>query len=144
MLSGNVHWPSEIDKGAYNSLAYIYEWTGDLDKALWAANMYIETAAEKQNAYDTRGAIYALNGMLDSAITSFEKALELKPDFVSSLWQLGNVYMFRQEYAKAESLYQLIASHPDKFVRANGRLYLIQIPLHQGKLETGLRICWTT
>jgi tetratricopeptide (TPR) repeat protein len=130
----------QVDKQAYNDLAYIYEWIGDLDKALWAADLYLESAPAKHNAYDTKGAIYALNGMLDSAIASFEKALELKPDFVASLWQLGNVYMFRQEYAKAESLYQVIASHPDKYTRANGRLYLTQIPLYQGRISEGLRM----
>ncbi|MCH7948395.1 MAG: protein kinase, partial [candidate division Zixibacteria bacterium] len=130
----------QIDKQAYNDFAYIYEWIGDFDKAIWAANMYLESTPDKHNAYDTRGEIYALNGMLDSAVASFKKALELKPDFVSSLWQLGNVYMFRQEYAKAESLYQVVASHPDKYTRADGRLYLTQIPLHQGKLRKGLRM----
>ncbi len=130
----------QIDKQAYNDFAYIYEWIGNVDKAIWAANMYLESTPDKHNAYDTRGGIYALNGMLDSAIASFVKALELKPDFVSSLWKLGNIYMFRQEYAKAESLYQVVASHPDKYTRADGRLYLTQIPLHQGKLRKGLRM----
>jgi serine/threonine protein kinase/tetratricopeptide (TPR) repeat protein len=130
----------QIDKRAYNDLAYIYEWTGDLEKALWAANKYVESTPDKHNAYDTRGTIYALNGMLDSAIASFQKALEIKPDFVSSLRKLGNMHMFRQEYAKAESLYQVLASHPDKEIRANGRLYLTQIPVHQGKFRKALRM----
>jgi len=130
----------QIDKKAYNSMAYIYEWTADLDKALWAANKYIESTPDKHNAYDTRGEIYALNGMLDSAIASFRKALELKPDFALSLRSLGNMHMFRREYAKAESLYQVLASHPDKETRADGRFCLTQIPLHQGKFETGLRM----
>ena len=102
--------------------------------------MYLESALYKHNAYDTRGEIFALSGILDSAVVSFEKALEIKPDFVSSLWQLGNVYMFKREYGKADSLYRVIASHPDKFVRAEGRLYLTQIPLHQGKLDKALRM----
>ena len=130
----------QIDKKAYNNMAYIYEWTGDLEKALWAANKYVESTPDKHNAYDTRGEIYALNGMLDSAIASFQKALEIKPDFAASLRKLGNMHMFRQEYAKAESLYQVLASHPDKDTRADGRLYLTQIPLHQGKFEMGLRM----
>ncbi|UCC44426.1 MAG: protein kinase [Candidatus Zixiibacteriota bacterium] len=130
----------QIDKEAYNDMAYIYEWTGDLDKALWAANIYIESTPDKHNAYDTRGEIYALNGMLDSAIASFQKALEIKSDFVLSLRKLGNMYMFKREYAKAESLYQVLAAHPDKETRADGRLYLAQIPLHQGKFKRGFHM----
>jgi tetratricopeptide (TPR) repeat protein len=131
---------TQIDKRAYNELAYIYERTGDVDRALWAAQMAIESAPEKHNAYDTRGGIYALGGMLDSAVTSFKRALEIEPSFVPSLWQLGNVLMFRQEYAAADSLFGLIASNPDKFVRASGRVFLTQIPLHQGRFEKGLRM----
>ncbi|MEE9442987.1 MAG: protein kinase [candidate division Zixibacteria bacterium] len=130
----------QIDKKAYNNMAYIYEWIGDLDKALWAANKYIESTPDKHNAYDTRGSIYALNGMLDSAIASFQKALEIKPDFALSLRNLGNMHMFRQDYTKAESLYRVLASHPDKETRADGRLCLALTPLHQGKFETGLRM----
>ncbi|MCH7878848.1 MAG: tetratricopeptide repeat protein [candidate division Zixibacteria bacterium] len=84
--------------------------------------------------------MFALNGKLDSAIASYSIALELKPDFAASIWGLGNMYMFTQEYAKAESLYQTLASDSDKITRANGRLYLTQIPLHQGKFEEGLRM----
>ena len=130
----------QIDKIAYNNLAYIYELTGDLEKALWAANKYIESTPDKHNAYDTRGTIYALNGMLDSAIASYQKALEIKPDFAPSLRKLGNMHMFRQEYAKAESLYQIVVSHSDKHTRANGRLCLALIPLHQGKFRKALRM----
>jgi TolB-like protein/Tfp pilus assembly protein PilF len=130
----------QIDKKAYNDMAFIYEWIGDLDKALWAANKYIESTPDMHDAYDARGEIYALIGMLDSAIASFGKALELKPGFEASLRKLGNMHMFRREYAKAESLYQVLASHPDKETRTDGRLCLAQIPLHQGKFETGLRM----
>ncbi|MCP4706875.1 MAG: protein kinase [candidate division Zixibacteria bacterium] len=130
----------EVDKNAYNNMAYMYEWIGDFEKALWAANMYIESAQYKYDAYDTRGKIFMLSGKLDSAEVWFKKALELKPDYVTSLRRLGRVYMFKQEYAKAESLYQIIASHPDKDIRASGRLLLTQIPLYQGKLKEGLRM----
>jgi len=130
----------QIDKQAYTYLAFIYDRIGDFEKALWAADMYIEYAQNKYDAYDTRGRIFALNGMLDSAIVSFKQALELKPDLVPSIRQLGNMHMFKQEYARAESLYQILASHPDKDVRADGRFFLTQIPVHQGKLKEGLRM----
>jgi len=129
-----------LDDKEYNNVAYIYDLMGDFAKALWAANKYIESAPDNPNTYDTRGEIYANHGMLDSAIASFKKALKIKPDFATSLRNLGNVYLFRQEYTKAESLYQVLASHPDKNSRADGRLYLTQIPLHQGKLKEGLRM----
>jgi len=129
-----------LDDKEYNNVASVYDLMGDFAKALWAANKYIVSAPDNPNTYDSRGAIYAKNGMLDSAIASFKKALKIKPDFDISLWQLGNVYLFRQEYAKAESLYQVLASHSDKNSRAGGRLCLTQIPLHQGRLKEGLRM----
>ncbi|MCK4856743.1 MAG: protein kinase, partial [candidate division Zixibacteria bacterium] len=130
----------ELDDTFYDNVASVYDLTGDFAKALWAVNKYIESTPDKYNAYDTRGEIYALNGMLDSAIASFNKALEIKPDLAPSLRGLGNAYLFRQEYAKAESLYQVLASHPDRTARANGRLCLTLIPLHQGKFKEGLRM----
>ncbi len=128
----------EVNLNAYHDLAYIYSQIGNFDKALWAANKAIELLPDKYSAIDTRADIFADNGMLDSAVVSFAQALQLKPDYVGSILKMGNVYMFMQEYGKADSLYRIVASYSDKYWRAEGRLSLAQLPLHQGKFKLAL------
>ncbi|MGB2805872.1 MAG: protein kinase, partial [Candidatus Zixiibacteriota bacterium] len=103
----------EIDplfKMAYNSLAYAYNEIGDFEKSIWAINKYISLAPDEANPYDSRADLYAYNGKLDQATESYKKALEIKPDFYMSLPKLGHMYLFKREYAKAESCYKELAS----------------------------------
>jgi tetratricopeptide (TPR) repeat protein len=133
----------EIDplyKLPYNTLAYTYHYLGDFDKSIWAINKYISLAPDEANPYDSRADLYAWNGKLDQAIESYQKALEIKPDFYASLAKLANMYLFKREYAKAESCYQVIASHSDKWSRSWGRSMLARIPGYQGKFETALKV----
>ncbi|MCH9024719.1 MAG: tetratricopeptide repeat protein, partial [candidate division Zixibacteria bacterium] len=130
----------EVDVNAYKNLAYRYSHIGNFDKALWAANKYLGFSQDKYAGYATRAEIFALNGMLDSAIASYSMALDLKPDFANSISKMGNVYMFMQEYGKADSLYRILASHSDKYWRAAGRRSLAQLPLHQGKFKLALEL----
>jgi len=133
----------EIDplyKMAYNNLAYTYDRMGEFEKSLWAINKYISLAPDEPNPYDTRGDLYARNGNLDHAIESYKKALEKKPDFYSSQWKLGDMYIFRKDYAKAESCFQALSSSSEKRLRSMGRLYLKSIPFYQGKFEDALKV----
>jgi len=84
--------------------------------------------------------LYAYNGQLDKAIESFQKALEIKPDFYISLVNLGHTYLFKREYAKAESCYQELSSSSEKDTRSEGRTFLAFIPLYQGKFEKALEV----
>ena len=132
----------EIDptfKDAYNQLAYCYDNLGDFEKSLWAINKYIELAPAEPNPYDSRGDLYAFNGKLDEAAASYRKALEIDPDFILSIRHLADVYMFRREYTRAESLSQVVAGHPDRTVRAEERTRQTQPLLHQGKFQEALR-----
>ncbi len=131
----------EIDplyKFAYNVLAYAYDDIGDFEKSIWAINKYISLAPDEANPYDSRGEIYAFNGKIDQAIESFKKAEEIKPGF--SLADLGHMYLFKREYAKAESCYKELSSSSEKGTRSQGRTYLALIPLYQGKLEEALKV----
>jgi len=129
----------KIDNKGYKTLAEVYDLVGDSDRALWAANRYVDSAPDNPNTYLARGEIYAKNGMLDSAISSYKRALEIKPDLTDVLLNLGVAHMFRREYTQAESLYQVLAFHPDKSIRKEGRYFLAQIPLYQGKFAEGFR-----
>jgi tetratricopeptide (TPR) repeat protein len=95
-------------------------------------------APDEPNPYDTRGDIYASNGRIDQAIESYRKALEIRPDFESSLVNLGNMYLFKREYARAESLYHKLCAGIGKSGRSEGRLRLATIAAYQGKFDEAL------
>jgi tetratricopeptide (TPR) repeat protein len=128
-----------LDKNAYNSLAYTYDRLEDFEKSIWAINKYIALAPDEPNPYDTRGELYGYQGKLDLAADSYRKALELKPDFYEALEGLGHTYLFKRDYARAESCYQVLASCPDANWRAAGRTHHAIVPLHQGKFEDAFR-----
>ncbi len=133
----------EIDplyKMAYNVLAYAYDQMGDFEKSIWAINKYISLAPDEANPYDSRAELYAWNGKLDQAIESYKKALEIKPDFYTSQAKLGNMYIFKKDYAKAESCFEALSSSSEKLLRSGGRLLLAFIPLYQGRFDDALKV----
>ena len=133
----------EIDplyKNAYNMLAYTYEKQGDFEGSLWAINKYAAIAPDEANPYDTRGDLYAYNGQIEQAMASYQRALEVKPDFYPSLIKMGHMYLFRREYARAESCYKAVASCDDKNYRAAGRTLLALIPMYQGGLDEAIEV----
>jgi len=127
-------------KVAYNNLAYTYNEMGDFDKSIWAINKYIELAPDEPNPYDTRADLYAWNGKLDQAIDSYKKALEIKPDFMNTQYKLGNMYLLKRDYARADSCYEAFSSSDNKLLRSGGRLDLFLVPLYQGKFEEALKV----
>ena len=131
----------EIDplyKFPHNMLAYAYNEVGDFEKSIWAINKYISLAPDEANPYDSRADLYAYNGKLDQAIESYTKASEMKPGF--STGKLGHMYLFKREYARAESCYKALASSSEKDIRSEGRTYLALIPLCQGRLDEASRV----
>ena len=127
-----------LDKEAYNQLAYTYEDAGDLENAIWAINQYIALAPDEANPYDSRGDLYAYNGRLDEALESYRKASEIKPLFSTS--REGAMYLFKREYARAESCFNLMATRATPEARSNGRMMLALIPMHRGRFEEALRL----
>jgi tetratricopeptide (TPR) repeat protein/predicted Ser/Thr protein kinase len=127
-------------KIAYNMLAYAYNELGDFEKSIWAINKYISLAPNEANPYDSRGDLYAYNGKLDQAIESYRKSLEMKPDFYASLMKLGCMYLYKEEYLRADSCFKVLSSCDNKETRSNGRVFLALIPLYQGKFTEALQV----
>jgi len=127
-------------KLAYNMLAYTYNEMGDFEKSIWAINKYIELAPDEPNPYDSRADLYAWNGKLDQAIESYKNALEIKPDFMNTQYKLGNMYLLKKDYARAESCYEALSSSNNKLLRSGGRIDLFLVPLYQGKFEEALKV----
>ena len=126
-------------KEAYNQLAYEYNRAGNFDKSLWAIDKYIDLVPNEANPYDSRGELFALNGQLDKARESFEKAISLNPQFYVSAINLAHVYIYQQNYNKAESLFQTLASHPEKSIRSEIRVDMARIWEHQGQIHHAIR-----
>ena len=126
-------------KEVYNQLAYEYDRAGNIEKSLWAINKYIDLVPDEANPYDSRGELLALNGQLDQARESFEKAISLNPDFYMSALNLGHIYILDQEYKKAESLFQAYVDHPEKDIRSEVRVFLARIYEYQGQIDRAIR-----
>jgi serine/threonine protein kinase/tetratricopeptide (TPR) repeat protein len=127
-----------LDKYTYNELAYTYDALGDFPNSIWAINQYIAVAPDEANPYDTRGELYAKIGKIDRAIDSYQKAIELKPDF--SLTELGHLHLFKQDYTKAETFYRKSMESTSEARRSSARHHLALIPLYQGKWDKALEV----
>ncbi|MBU0982266.1 MAG: tetratricopeptide repeat protein [candidate division Zixibacteria bacterium] len=125
---------------AYNQLAYTYDHLGCLDSAMIILDHYESIAPTEANPPDSRGDIYARNGMLDEAIAAYAKALSIDPDFFASQWKLGHMYLYRGDYDKAEQTYRQSIASKRTSVRAAARLYLCYPYAVQGRMQEALRI----
>ncbi len=131
----------EIDpesKETYNQLAYAYEDAGDLDNAIWAINEYISLAPDDANPYDSRGDLYAFNGRIDDALESYRKASEIRPLYSTNAE--GAMYLFKRDYARADSCFERLATSDDRGDRSVGRMYLATVPMYRGRFDEALRI----
>ena len=133
----------EIDplyKTVYNQMAYTYDWMLNFEKAIESIDMYISLAPEEANPYDSRGDIYTRNGKLKPAIESYRKALEVKPDFWTSLYKLGKNNLLLGEYAVADSCFRKLSTCSDRSWRSRGLAALAYIPLRQGRFGQAVKV----
>ena len=96
------HYPKAIEKYettvelnpkhklAHNQLAYAYAAIGELERAFFILNRYIELAPDEPNPYDSYGEILQREGRIRDAIDMFEKALNVSPDFWHSRIHLAS------------------------------------------------------
>ncbi|MCK5406570.1 MAG: tetratricopeptide repeat protein, partial [Candidatus Krumholzibacteria bacterium] len=128
-----------MDKGSYNSLAYLYQSVGDIDNYIWAIYQYMSLAPGEANPHDSRGDLYAFGGKPEKAIKSYAKALEYKPDFHGSRVKLGHMHLFNGDYEQAREAYAMLVADTDLVVRAWGRSWMALVPLYQGRLDEAIK-----
>ena len=127
-------------ENAYILLAYSYGRLGNLDQALAINDKSIVLAPNEPNPYDSRGQILTKFKMYDRAIASFKKAIEKKSDFYAAWRNLGSVYTYAGDFIRAESCFQVIASVADIYVWTDGKVYLAQNLIYQGKFQKALAV----
>ena len=123
----------------YNHLAYTYNAAGDFEMALGAIDKYAEIAPDEANPYDSKGDLYAANGMLDNAVQSYKMALKVKPDFYWPLYKLALTYVYKKDFATADSCYNVLFSPRFSDYRTDVAFYRTYVPFHQGKFKETLR-----
>jgi tetratricopeptide (TPR) repeat protein/TolB-like protein len=123
---------------AYNELAYTYDRLGDLESAIRAIDRYIQLSPDEANPYDSRGDIYARNGRIEPAIESYRLALQIKPDMHAPLSNLGMMYLYKEDYLRAESCFAASERTTRAAERASARLGLCYLPAYQGYFHRAL------
>ena len=100
------------------------------DESLHFLRMYIG------EAYNNMGMAFAKQKSFDMAITHYNKALEINPDFANTYYNLGNVFLRRGELDKAIKHYtkalDLAPDLPEAHLNMGNAL------LKQGKLEQAI------
>ena len=56
--------------------------------------------------YSNLGTIYATKGMMDEAEAQFKKALDVFPDDVLALFNLGRVHADKRKFVEAKNYYE--------------------------------------
>jgi tetratricopeptide (TPR) repeat protein len=136
----NLQQAIDIDsfyKEAINQLAYTFDRLGDFENSILTINRYISLVPNEPNPYDSRGDLYARSGKLDRAIESYQKALEIKPDYYASLRKTGNMYLFQAEFDSAWRCYDDLAATIDTGYSLR-KVYPALIPYYQGKFTEAI------
>jgi serine/threonine protein kinase/Tfp pilus assembly protein PilF len=125
---------------AYEALSHVYQRQEDFDNTIWAITNYINLAPEEPAPYVRRGDVYLQVGNFESAIESYEKALERDPEYLSSRWKIGYVCLFKREYEKAEQVFNMLAESDAPFWRSLGKRSLADILRIQGKMAEAIEM----
>ena len=98
---------------AHLYLGYIYLNRGDCPKAVEHLQKYAALSPGEANPLDSLAEAYFWMGRLDESLAKYQEALEIKPDFDSSLFGVGYAHAVREEYDQFESyLDRFIAATP--------------------------------
>jgi len=79
-------------------------------------------SSDAQYWFERGCSLDSIPASLDLAIESYEKALEIQPDFPDALTNLGNTYYHKGEMEKAKACYQKSLSYEPNHVAANFNL----------------------
>ena len=88
----------------YNLLGYLEAQRGDYRQAVDDLKTYAFLAPREPNPHDSLGEVLTWMGRYDEAEQELREALRLRPDFLPSLLNLGDLYLDRGEARRGERL----------------------------------------
>ena len=96
----------------YYNLALLSLNSGKSDQALDYINLSLKENSRYAMAYNLKGKILESLGNLAEAIRNYEKALEIVPNEVNFMFNLGVVLYEHKEYGRAKNIFQKLNKMP--------------------------------
>ena len=104
---------------AYNTLGYLYlRYSKDFQKAVATFKEMVKLKPDDANSYDSLGDGYFGSKMYSEALTAYNKALGINPDFTPSIFNIARVYDELNNKQEAINWYKKYVSKEDE-----GELY---------------------
>jgi serine/threonine protein kinase/tetratricopeptide (TPR) repeat protein len=108
---------------ALNMIAYTYSHREDYEKALDYFERYAAASPRDPNPFDSMAETYFRMGRLDDAIETYKKALEIVPNFGSSI-DISYIYALKEDYETAHKwIDRFITNMPVPGMKADGHLW---------------------
>jgi len=129
------------DERALQHLIWTYGMMGQCDKMLEYAKQYVTKLPNSEDAHLALGGAYICCVDFVGALQTYRQALELFPKSARPILSMGNVYIFKEEYQRAETEFEqlLIASRPLSDKRAGYR-NLAQLYAYLGKYRETIKM----
>ena len=121
-----------VEKELWNAQAYCLAGLGRHKEALYSVDQYLILAPGEPNPYDSKGEIFFIFGEVDSSLLMYQKAIDIRADFVSRE-KMGQTALLRKDYERAERHFRGFASTSDELQRMTAEVDLALIPIHQGR-----------
>ena len=128
-----------LEKELWNTQAYILARSGRRQEALFSADRYVSLGAGEPNPYDSKGEIFFMFGEVDSSLLMYQKAIDLRADYVSGE-KMGRTALLRRNYELAERCFRNLESTSNELQRTDAEVDLALIPIHQGRFDTARKI----
>ncbi len=121
-----------LDKLLWNSLAYTHAGSGQRADAIAAIDRYLQIAPAEANPYDSKGDIYDLFEMPDSAAFWWRKALSFRSDFPSAA-KLGFYYLYAHDFTNADKYLRQWAAGKHEQEKEYNEIDDLLFPLQEGR-----------
>ena len=109
-----------------NNLGWVFQATGNLEKAMTAYDAAIKILPKYAEAYNNRGTCLNLLKDFSQAIKSFQNAVEINPDYAVAYFNMGNAFLAEKKENAAIKSYDAAIKIDPYFAEAHHNIGNIQ------------------
>ena len=126
---------------ALQHIIWTYRDVGQYDKMLDYAKQYVAKTPTSEVAYDLLGDAYSLRADFDNALQTYRGALVLFPKSTTPIMRIGFIYIFKDEYEKAEAEFKkLLQSRRHLSEQRDGYISLAVLYAYLGKYREVIKM----